>query len=122
VDDEPIALGRSYLPAALAGLSREDAERRPTYAILTALTGLDIARASVAVGAEAADRELADILKVQKDAALLVMERISYFPNDACAERSTFHVRPERYRFVLSSSFPKGDRRPRVLQEGQPPQ
>jgi GntR family transcriptional regulator len=103
VDREPIAVGRSYLPSALAALSPKDAARRPTYTLLTRLTGQEITRASVAIGAESASRDLADSLDVALGAALLVMERTSFFESGSCAERSTFHVRPERYRFVLGS-------------------
>jgi GntR family transcriptional regulator len=47
--------------------------------------------------------DLAESLNVVSGAALLVMERTSFFESGSCAERSTFHVRPERYRFVLGS-------------------
>jgi GntR family transcriptional regulator len=103
VDHEPIAVGRSYLPSALADLSPKDASRRPTYKLLTRLTGHEITRASVAIGAESAMGDLAESLNVVSGAALLVMERTSFFESGSCAERSTFHVRPERYRFVLGS-------------------
>lgn len=105
VDNEPIALGRSFLPTALATLSRNEMESRPTYAIVSAVAGLDVERAHVAIGAETADPQLGAILKVPAGAALLVMERTSWFTDDTPAERSTFYVRPERYRFVMNSLF-----------------
>ena len=103
VDNEPIALGRSFLPPALAKLSRDEMESRPTYAIVSAFAGLDVERAHVAIGAETADPQLGAILKVPAGAALLVMERTSWFTDNTPAERSTFYVRPERYRFVMNN-------------------
>jgi GntR family transcriptional regulator len=105
VDQEPIALGRSFLPAVLATLSREEMESRPTYAIVSALAGLDVERAHVTIGAQTADPDCEAILKVPTGAALLVMERTSWFTDNTPAERSTFHIRPERYRFVMNSIF-----------------
>jgi GntR family transcriptional regulator len=105
VDNEPIALGRSFLPTTLATLSREEMERQPTYAIVSALAGLDVERANVTIGAQSADAHLRSILKVAEGAALLVMERTSWFTDNSPAERSTFYVRPERYRFVMNSVF-----------------
>jgi GntR family transcriptional regulator len=105
VDEEPIAMGRSFLPAALATLSRLDAEKRPTYAILAELAGLDVERAYVTLGATTADQELEEALKVQKGSALILMERTSYFADDTPAEKSVFYIRPERYRFTVSSYF-----------------
>lgn len=103
VDREPIAIGCSYLPSAFCTLSHKDAARRPTYTLLTRLMKREIIRASVAIGAESASDDLAERLGIRPGAALLLMERTSFFENGACAERSTFYVRPERYRFVLGS-------------------
>jgi GntR family transcriptional regulator len=105
VDDEPIALGHTLLPAALASLSRAEIESRPTYAIVSAVAGLEVERAHVTIGAITADLDLGTILNVPRAAALLVMERTSWFTDNTPAERSTFYIRPERYRFVMNSYF-----------------
>lgn len=105
VDNEPIALGRSFLPQSLAEMSRADMESRPTYAIVSALAGLDVERAHVTIGALSAEPSLEAALNVPRGAALLVMERTSWFTDNTPAERSTFYVRPERYRFVMNSFF-----------------
>jgi GntR family transcriptional regulator len=107
VDDEPIAIGRSFLPAALASLSREEAEKRPTYAILSEFAGLDVEHAHVTLGAQTAHSDLEEKLKVQKGSALILMERTSYFTDNTPAERSVFYIRPERYRFTVNSYFKK---------------
>jgi len=105
VDNEPIALGRTFLPVALAAMPREEIEARPAYAIVAAFFGMEVERAQVMIGAQTADPELEAILDVSKGAALLVMERTSWFTDGSPAERSTFYVRPERYRFVMNSVF-----------------
>jgi GntR family transcriptional regulator len=103
IGEEPIALGRSFLPPGLADLSIEDAESRPTYAILTAHTGLVFDRARVTLGATNADPEMEAPLNIQAGAALLLMQRTSYFVDNKPAERSVFHIRPERYSFAINS-------------------
>ncbi|MGO4567528.1 GntR family transcriptional regulator [Rhizobium sp. 2YAF20] len=110
VDNEPIALGRSFLPAALQGLSRDEVENRPAYALLADTIGQDLERASVTLGAQSADRELESVLLVPRSAALLIMERTSYFADNVAAEHSIFYVRPERYRFAVNSFFQQADR------------
>lgn len=105
VDDEPVALGRSYLPAELATVDWQAEEQRPAYAVLESITGLRVVRADLAIRAQQAHKELSEALGVKRGAALLVLERTSYYANGACCDRSTFFIRPERYAFVLSTVF-----------------
>ncbi|WP_191488498.1 GntR family transcriptional regulator [Pseudomonas sp. FEN] len=113
VDDEPIALGRSYLPAGLADVVWSEAENRPIYSILESVTGSAVTRADMAIRAQDADKHLARTLNVKRGAALLVMERTSYFADGRCCDRTTFLIRPERYAFVLSGVFKSGSPRDR---------
>jgi GntR family transcriptional regulator len=105
VDDEPIALGRSYLPEALADVAWSEVEHQPIYSILESITGLAVTRADLAIRAQEADKSLAKALQVKRGAALLVMERTSYFADARCCDRTTFYIRPERYAFILSGVF-----------------
>jgi len=105
VDEEPIALGRSHLPAALAAVVWAEAEHQPIYSVLEHVTGQPVTRADLAIRAQEADKALATALNVKRGAALLVMERTSYFANGHCCDRTTFYIRPERYAFVLSGVF-----------------
>lgn len=104
---EPIAIGQSYLPAELASLSHAEAEAHPTYAILSTHTGRKLERAHVTLGAQGADADQEERLNLQPGAALLRMERTSYFAGGMPAEYSVFYIRPERYRFTLNSYFDK---------------
>ncbi|WLH60583.1 GntR family transcriptional regulator [Pseudomonas sp. FP2300] len=105
VDDEPIALGRSHLPAELASVTWAEVEHQPIYSILESITGLAVTRADLAIRAQEADKSLAGALHIKRGAALLVMERTSYFADGRCCDRTTFFIRPERYAFILSGVF-----------------
>lgn len=105
LDGAPLAVGRSYLPLLMDAADRERMERTPSYAILQELTGQAVARADLAIKVGQADAELAPALEVVEGAPLLVMERSSYFADGACCDRSQFYIRPERYEFVIKTSF-----------------
>ncbi|MBY3329054.1 GntR family transcriptional regulator [Rhizobium laguerreae] len=106
VNDEPIALGRSFLPAFMAELEREIAEQQPTYALLKDKAGADIVSAEIAIGARPGPPRVTSLIGAAENAVLLVLERSSYFETAACAEKSEFFIRPERYQFVLGSRTP----------------
>jgi GntR family transcriptional regulator len=116
IGQEPIALGRSFLPAGLAKLSLTEAESRPTYAILTAYAEQELERARVTLGVGTASPELEAPLKVHRGAALLLMERSSYFVGNKPAERSVFYIRPDRYRFGINSYFQRASSSPDGLE------
>lgn len=105
VDGEPVALGDSYLPHKLHTFSWNEVERQPAYSLLADRMGEAPARADIAILAQRADQRLADTLKISEGDALLVMRRTSYFTSGACADHTHFYVRPERYEFVMSSTF-----------------
>ncbi|KAA1175344.1 GntR family transcriptional regulator [Rhizobium tropici] len=106
VNDEPIALGRSFLPDFMSDIDREFAEERPTYALLKDKAGADITSAEIAIGARAVAPRITSLIAAADNAVLLVLERTSYFDSGACAERSEFFIRPERYKFVLGNQMP----------------
>jgi GntR family transcriptional regulator len=109
VDGKPIALGASYLPRALEGLDAASVARQPNYALLGALNGKGVAHADIAIRAEAANSDVARILKVKKGSPLLVMTRTSAFSNGDCCDHSTFHICPDRYEFFASCTFQLGE-------------
>ncbi|RSZ59840.1 GntR family transcriptional regulator [Massilia atriviolacea] len=108
VDGEPIALGRNYLPPGLAAMPAEKIARQPAYALLAELTGLPVARAELAIRLALADGAVAQALGVGEGSAVLLMERRSYFADGRCCDCSAFYIRPERYAFVLRTSFAPG--------------
>ncbi|AWJ93369.1 GntR family transcriptional regulator (plasmid) [Azospirillum baldaniorum] len=102
VDGEPVALGRSLLSAELAGVDWAAAGEKPIYAVLREVTGQPVVGADVEVKAEAAGAAVAGPLGGTAGMPVLVMIRQSFFADGACADHAVFHVRPERYSFVLS--------------------
>ncbi|KAA9000518.1 GntR family transcriptional regulator [Affinibrenneria salicis] len=104
VDDEPIALGRSYFSIFSPTLSWQEIEVRPTWALLEQSAGQNITRADIAIRLHYADKTLANTLAVATGAPLFLLERTSWFADTRCAEHSLFYIRPERYEFTLSNS------------------
>ncbi|CAO3411802.1 GntR family transcriptional regulator [Azospirillum largimobile] len=102
VDGEPVALGRSLLPPALEPVDWQAAGHRPIYGILQDIVGKPVGGADIEVKAEAADAEVAAALGLPAGAPVLVMDRRSVFVGGGCADRSIFHIRSERYSFILS--------------------
>lgn len=105
VDDQPVAIGISYLPDELNAASWIEAEQQPAYSLLTRLMGEAPARADMAISAQGADAAQAELLQTQIGEALLVLKRTSYFAGGQCCDQSFFYIRPERYEFVLGSTF-----------------
>ena len=105
VDDQPVALGISYLPDILNTASWSEAERQPAYNLIHLLMGEAPVRADMAITAHGADTVLAELLQTQVGDSLLVLKRTSYFANGACCDQSSFYIRPERYEFVLGTTF-----------------
>lgn len=105
VEQEPIALGRSYLPAQMAEVDWGQAQDEPIYSLLARVTGVPVRRADLAIRAQQADAALARALGIKRGAALLVMERTSWTGDEHFCDRTTFYIRPERYAFVLSGMF-----------------
>lgn len=104
--ERPFALARAWLTPAARGVSWEDAERHPLYAILQSLLGLKVARAELGIIARGADAEEAARLGVKRGSPVLVMERTSYAARGDALEISRFSIRPESYRFRLGVQGP----------------
>ena len=102
VEDGPVALGRSLLPPEMEGVDWPAAGLKPIYAILQDVTGKPVGGADIEVKAEAAGEAVAVPLGLPAGAPVLVMGRRSVFAGGGCADRSVFHIRSERYSFVLS--------------------
>ena len=105
VDGEPVAVGLSHLPHRLSLATWEEVEQQPAYSLLNTVTGKAPARADMVIRAQPADEALAETLGVSPGDALLVLERTSYFADGSCCDHACFYIRPERYAFVMSSTF-----------------
>lgn len=101
---EPMALVTAYLPSAAHAVSHEQVESHPIYSILSHLLGWAVERAEMAITARQATDELSTLMGCAATAPLLVMERTSYLSDGTACEHTAFHIRPENYEFVVSSS------------------
>jgi GntR family transcriptional regulator len=106
IDDRPFAMVVGYLPSAAAALGKLRAEHLSVYEILADFMGVRVARASVAIRCEAAPKEVAVLLGLQKADMVLVMERQSFAANNQSCEFMRIYILPERYEFRLSVTGP----------------
>lgn len=104
-DGRPIAVGVSRLPASLQDLDWRKLADLPLYAVFQEALGVVLQKAEFAVGVGMAESEVADLLEVAVGQPLLTLERSSFDIDGRCLDRSTFHIRPERYQFTLSSRY-----------------
>ncbi|MDN7179388.1 GntR family transcriptional regulator [Caballeronia sp. SEWSISQ10-4 2] len=103
VGGEPVALAQTYLLPEARTVSREQVANTPSYEILESLPGWHIERADMSISAAAASADIARCLAVSKHAPLLVMKRTTYLTNGRACESTVFHIRPERYEFIVSN-------------------
>ncbi len=100
-DGEPMAVEQSTLPAALVGpLTPADVTDASLYALLSARQ-LAPARALRHLRAQNADAELAALLGVEKGAALLTTERVSWLADGRPVEYARACYRGDRSDFVM---------------------
>jgi GntR family transcriptional regulator len=103
LDDSPIALATTWLPAAAQQLSWTQAETHPSYSILQHLLELPIAYARVSIRSRLAGRQLAKILELKSSAPVLLLQRCSYGPGDEPREFTYFAVNSNNYEFTLNT-------------------
>jgi GntR family transcriptional regulator len=104
-DGNPIAVGVSRLPAGLAELDWDALAERPLYTVFKGELGVVLQRAEFAIGVAAAPAQFAEVLGVSAGQPLLNLERASFDADGRCVDRSTFHIRPERYQFTIGSRY-----------------
>lgn len=103
VDGRPLAVGAvTLIPALIAVVSREVAARHPSYSLLREYGGFTIDRADVTIRAQQADGDLAGLLGVPVQEAVLVLERLTYAAPDLPCEHSTLYLRSDAYEFGLT--------------------
>jgi len=105
VSNEPVALARSFLPQFISTLDADVIESNPTYVLVDAQSKEKIISADIEIGAKVVDAAIAAPLGVEAGAVMLMMERASFYNSGACAEKSEFYIRPERYKFILASQL-----------------
>ncbi|MFL9996541.1 GntR family transcriptional regulator [Paraburkholderia sediminicola] len=105
VDGVSVALAQTWLLPEAETISEQLAQTRPSYEIIESMPGWKIARADMSITAVAASAAIARSLQTTEHAPLLVMKRISRLTDGRVCESTLFHIRPERYEFVVSSAM-----------------
>lgn len=97
----PFAITYTYLHPATRTVSHAEAARKPGYLILEAL-GHHVDRANLKLRAERADRKIAQALRIEVHAPVLVLERTSYSASNEAIEHTDCFMRSDATDFVLS--------------------
>ena len=103
VDGEPVALAQTWMLPEARTISREQAATVPSYEMIELLPGWRIADADLSVTAVGAPANVAPWLDVGEGTPLLLMRRTSRLEGGRTCEATVFHIRPERYEFVVNS-------------------
>lgn len=102
VDDEPLVLVATYLPAARCpGLESVDFARRSLYEYLQATYGITIARGHRVLEAVPASEYEAGLLGVKKGAPLILLDSVSYLADGSPIEYYHALHRGDRSRFEV---------------------
>ena len=100
-EDEPIALLRNFLPAALVHLNTEMLAEHGLYELLRA-SGVRLGSATQRISAKNATTTEARILHETRGSALLTMERIAYDDGGRPVEFGQHLYRPSRYALTIT--------------------
>ena len=100
-EDEPIALMRNFLPAALVHLSTEMLAEHGLYELLRA-SGIRMGSATQRISAKNATTAEARVLHETRGSALLTVERIAYDDSGRPVEFGQHLYRPSRYALTIA--------------------
>jgi GntR family transcriptional regulator len=98
VNDEPVAVVTSYLPARIfVGIDREDLEKQSLYSIFERTYKRKLQWAEEIIGAMAAGEEEAEILQASVGSGLLIIRETTYDSQNVAIEYSLSLLRGDRY-------------------------
>ena len=103
--DRPLGLCETWIPDA-ATITRDQAERAPSYTILSRHLGRTVTRADLVIKVKRPDRPLARLLEISRSEALLCLERVSFTFTEKVCEYTCFWVRADQYEFGISVNGP----------------
>ena len=93
---------RNWLPAGLVEFERHELERRGLYEILRD-AGVDLRIAHQSIGAESATAELAALLDVPEQVAVLSMHTVTYAGLGRPVELGRHSYRSDTFRFEITN-------------------
>ena len=98
VNDEPVAVVTSYLPARIfVGIDKQDLERQSLYAVFENSYRRKLQWAEEVIGAVIAGEEEAVILQTSVGSALLIIKETTYDTQSVAIEYSVSLLRGDRY-------------------------
>jgi GntR family transcriptional regulator len=98
VNDEPVAVVTSYLPARIfAGIDKQDLENKSLYSIFEQSYKRKLQWAEEVIGAVIAGEEEAAILQTSVGSALLIIRETTYDAQNVAIEYSLSWLRGDRY-------------------------
>ncbi len=98
VDDEPVAVVTSYLPARIfVGIDKQDLEKQSLYAVFENSYRRKLQWAEEVIGAVIAGEEEAVILQTSAGSALLIIKETTYDTQSVAIEYSVSLLRGDRY-------------------------
>jgi len=98
VNDEPVAVVTSYLPARIfAGIDQQDLEKQSLYSIFEHRYKRKLQWAEEVIGAVVAGEEEAGILQTSPGSALLIIRETTYDAQSVAIEYSLSLLRGDRY-------------------------
>lgn len=100
--ERPFALARAWFTMEAAAITPAQAAHHRSYEILESLLGLTIARVDLCIRARTAGAELTEVIGVAAEDPLLVVERVSFDPDDRPIEFAQFHVDAAEYDLAMS--------------------
>lgn len=104
VNDEPVALVTSYLPARIfAGIDRQDMEKQSMYRIFEDTYRRKLQWAEEVIGATDAGEEEARVLEAKVGSPVLIIKETTYDHQDVAIEYSVSLLRGDRYTATVIS-------------------
>jgi GntR family transcriptional regulator len=98
VDDEPVAVVTSFLPARIfAGIDKQDLEKQSLYSVFENSYKRKLQWAEEVIGAVIAGEGEAEILKTSVGSALLMIRETTYDAQNVAIEYSLSLLRADRY-------------------------
>jgi GntR family transcriptional regulator len=101
--DAPQALADIYVPGPFGKqIARLEIEEHPIYQVLQDKLGITLAHATVTLRSAQASGELAERLRLDPGAALLVMQRATYDDQERLVEGALYHLPADKFELQLS--------------------
>lgn len=98
VNDEPVAVVMSYLPARIfVGIDRQDLEKQSLYSVFEQTYKRKLQWAEEVIGAVVAGQEEAEILHASVGSGLLIIRETTYDSQNVAIEYSVSLLRGDRY-------------------------